>query len=189
MIKTISGVDEYISNFPVDVQKLLQRVRTTIRQVVPEAEEVIKYAMPTYVWQNINLVHFAGYKNHVGFYPVPSAIEAFQKELSTYKGAKGSVQFPIDQPMPLDLIRRIVEFRKKETEQKAIKKKKPEGPFTDLSAPAQRALANNGITSLKALSQYTEKQLLQFHGMGPGSIPKIKNALAAEGLSFKDDKQ
>lgn len=189
MIKATNGVDEYISSFPEEVQKLLQQVRTTIKKVIPDAEEVIKYAMPTYVWQNTNLVHFAGYKNHVGFYPVPSAIESFQKELSSYKGAKGSVQFPVDQPMPLDLIRRIVEFRKKETEQKTIKKKKPTGLFSDLSAPAQRALANNGIANLKMLSQYSEKQLLEFHGIGPSSIPKLKNALAAEGLNFKDHKQ
>ena len=189
MIKTGNTIDEYISNFPADVQQLLQQVRTTIKKTIPGAEEVIKYAMPTYVWQNRNLVHFAGYKNHVGFYPVPSAIKAFQKELSAYKGAKGSVQFPINQPMPLDLIRRIVEYRKKETEQKTAETEKLLGPFPDLSSPAQRALANNGITSLKLLSRYSEKQVLEFHGLGPGSIPKLRNALAAAGLNFKEHKQ
>src|SRR5215217_2839238 len=123
MNKSINHVDQYISNFPEDVQVLLQQVRSAIKEIVPDAEEVIKYAMPTYVVQNTNLVHFAGYKNHIGFYPVPSGIEAFKKELSVYKGAKGSVQFPLDQPMPLHLISKIVTFRVNESKQKAERKK------------------------------------------------------------------
>src|SRR5674476_1509434 len=95
----INSIDEYIGTFPQEIQTLLEQVRATIRQAAPEAEEAIKYAMPTFVL-NGNLVHFAAFKNHIGFYPVPSGIEAFKKELSVYKGAKGSVQFPLDQPMP-----------------------------------------------------------------------------------------
>ena len=116
-------IDEYISGFPEEIQKLLEQVRTTIRQAAPEAEEAIKYAMPTFVL-NGNLVHFAAFKNHIGFYPVPSGIEAFKKELSVYKGAKGSVQFPLDKPMPLELIAKIVKFRVVENLQKAKTKKK-----------------------------------------------------------------
>jgi uncharacterized protein YdhG (YjbR/CyaY superfamily) len=116
-----NNIDEYIADFPEDIQKKLQQVRKAIRKAAPEAEEAISYAMPTFKL-NGNLVHFAGYKNHIGFYPAPQGIEAFQEELSKYKGAKGSVQFPLDQPMPLDLIKRIVEYRVEK--QKAAPKKK-----------------------------------------------------------------
>ena len=115
-------IDEYISGFPEDIQTLLQQIRVTIKDAAPEAEEAIKYAMPTFVL-NGNLVHFAAFKNHIGFYPVPSGIEAFKKELSVYKGAKGSVQFPLDQPMPLELITQIVKFRVSENMKKAKLKK------------------------------------------------------------------
>lgn len=115
-------IDEYISGFPVEIQVLLEQVRTTVREAAPDAEEAMKYAMPTFVL-NGNLVHFAAFRNHIGFYPVPSGIEAFKKELSAYKGGKGSVQFPLDQPMPLDLIARIVKFRVDENLQKAKKRK------------------------------------------------------------------
>jgi len=119
----INSIDEYIGTFPQEIQTLLEQVRATIRQAAPEAEEAIKYAMPTFVL-NGNLVHFAAFKNHIGFYPVPSGIEAFKKELSVYKGAKGSVQFPLDQPMPLELISKIVKFRMNENLLKAITKKR-----------------------------------------------------------------
>ena len=118
-----NSIDEYISGFPEEIQILLEQVRATIKQAAPEAEEAIKYAMPTFVL-NGNLVHFAAFKNHIGFYPVPSGIEAFKKELSVYKGAKGSVQFPLDQPMPLELISKIVKFRLDENLRKAKAKKK-----------------------------------------------------------------
>ena len=119
----INSIDEYIGTFPQEIQTLLEQVRATIRQAAPEAQEAIKYAMPTFVL-NGNLVHFAAFKHHIGFYPVPSGIEAFKKELSVYKGAKGSVQFPFDQPMPLELISKIVKFRLTENLQKAKSKKK-----------------------------------------------------------------
>ena len=119
----INSIDEYIGTFPQEIQILLEQVRTTIKQAAPEAEEAIKYAMPTFVL-NGNLVHFAAFKNHIGFYPVPSGIEAFKKELSVYKGAKGSVQFPLDKPMPLKLISEIVKFRVNENQLKAKAKKK-----------------------------------------------------------------
>ncbi|MCK9207496.1 MAG: DUF1801 domain-containing protein [Salinivirgaceae bacterium] len=119
---TINEVDTYISAFPPEVQALLEQVRATIKQNAPDADETISYQMPTYVYHG-NLVHFAGYKNHIGFYPVPSGIEAFKKELLVYKGAKGSVQFPLNQPMPLELIAKIVRFRVAENKKKAQMKK------------------------------------------------------------------
>jgi uncharacterized protein YdhG (YjbR/CyaY superfamily) len=116
-------VDDYIASFSKDVQELLQEVRATIKQVAPEVEETISYAIPTFKLHG-NLVHYAAFKNHIGFYPIPSGLEAFKEELSKYKGGKGSVQFPLDKPMPLDLIRKIVKFRVKENEEKVLKKKR-----------------------------------------------------------------
>lgn len=125
-MKTANGspdnIDEYIAGFPSDVQVILRQIRTTIAKVAPEAEEALKYRIPTFVL-NGNLVHFAAFKNHIGFYPTPSGIEAFKDELSRYEGAKGSVKFPIDQPMPLRLIEKIVTFRLQEARTEACRTK------------------------------------------------------------------
>ena len=116
-------IDEYIAGFPPDVQAILQKIRATIRKAAPQAEETIKYQMPTFTLHG-NLVHFAAFKNHIGFYPVPTGIEAFKRELSVYKGGKGSIQFPLDQPIPYGLISKIVKFRVKENLAKAAAKGK-----------------------------------------------------------------
>lgn len=115
-------MDEYINTFPEDVQQILNELRQTIKEAAPEAEETINYAIPTFTL-NGNLVHFAAFENHIGFYPTPSGMDAFKNELSSYKRAKGSVQFPIDQPLPFPLIRKIVEFRVKENLERKQKKK------------------------------------------------------------------
>ncbi len=114
----ILTIEDYIAQFPENVQKVLQELRTVIRAAVPEAEEKISYQMPTF-YLNGNLVHFAAYKNHIGFYPAPSGIEHFKEELSPYAGAKGSVQFPLDRPVPFDLVARITTFRAEENRAKA----------------------------------------------------------------------
>lgn len=122
--KQFKTMDEYINAFPEDIQRILKELRQTIKEVAPEAEETINYQIPTFTL-NGNLVHFAAFEHHIGFYPTPSGMEAFKNELSAYKGAKGSVQFPIDEPLPLPLIRRIVEYRVKENlERKQSKKQK-----------------------------------------------------------------
>lgn len=121
--KTPRTIDEYIADFPPDVREILESIRQTIKQAAPDAAETISYQMPTFTLQG-NLVHYAAFRNHVGFYPTPTGIEAFKDELSVYVGGKGSVQFPLDKPMPLDLIRRIVEFRVKENQEKAAAKRK-----------------------------------------------------------------
>lgn len=113
MRKQFTTIDEYIRTFPVEVQAILEKMRQTIRKAAPEAVEAISYQMPTFKL-NGNLVHFAAFKKHIGFYPTSSGIEAFKKELSPYKWAKGSVQFPLDKPIPFDLVQRIVVFRVKE---------------------------------------------------------------------------
>ena len=116
-------IDEYIEQYPEEIQKILQQIRSVIQEVAPDASEKISYQMPTFYLQG-NLVHFAAFKTHIGFYPVPSGIENFKEELSQYKGGKGSVQFPLDQPIPYDLIRRITIFRVEEN-LKLAKNKSP----------------------------------------------------------------
>jgi uncharacterized protein YdhG (YjbR/CyaY superfamily) len=115
MREHFSSIDEYIKSFPNDVQVILEKIRQTIRDSAPEAIETISYQMPTFKLRGKNLVHFAGYKNHVGFYPTPSGIVAFEKELSKYRTGKGTIQFKLDQPLPFDLIRKVVVARVKET--------------------------------------------------------------------------
>ena len=112
---TPTTIDEYIAGFPQEVQAILQQVRETIREAAPDARETINYGIPTFTLQGGNLVHFAAFKKHIGFYPTPSGIERFKEELLVYEGAKGSVKFPLDQPIPYDLIARIVAFRVEET--------------------------------------------------------------------------
>lgn len=104
------NIDEYIAMYPKDIQKLLNEMRATIRKAAPKAEEAIKYALPTFVL-NGNLVHFGAFKNHIGFYPAPSGIEEFKKELAKYESSKGAIRFPLDKPLPLTLVGKIVKFR------------------------------------------------------------------------------
>ena len=118
--KQFKTIYEYIEAFPEDVQNILERMRQTIRKAAPEAVEAISYRMPTFKLNGKNLVHFAAFKNHIGFYPIPSGIKAFKKELSQYKVGKGSAQFPIDKPVPYDLVKKIVMFRVKENMKKRV---------------------------------------------------------------------
>lgn len=111
-------IDKFIAGFPMNIQKLLVQLRTTIKKAAPNAEEGIGYGMPAYKTNGKPLVYFSAFKNHIGFYPTPSGIEAFKKELLTYEGAKGSIKFSMDQPLPLALITKIVKFRVKENLQK-----------------------------------------------------------------------
>ncbi|MDN4165861.1 DUF1801 domain-containing protein [Cytophagales bacterium LB-30] len=115
-----SPIDAYIATFPSEVQEMLRQLRACIREAAPQAEETINYAMPTFTL-NGNLVHFAAYKNHIGFYPAPSGLQAFAKEVAAYKHSKGAVQFPLDQALPLALVSKIVAFRVQEN---LAKKKK-----------------------------------------------------------------
>jgi len=122
-MKTFTSVDEYISSFSGETKNLLIQLRETIRKAAPEAEEKISYGMPAYKLKGV-LVYFAAWKNHIGFYPSTSGVEAFKKELSTYNISKGTVQFPLDKQMPLDLITKIVQHRAHENFKKAEMKKK-----------------------------------------------------------------
>ena len=115
------SIDEYIATFPEEIQKILEELRATIKASAPDAQEKISYQMPTFALKG-NLVHFAAWKNHIGFYPTSTGTQAFKNELSIYEGAKGSVKFPIDKPLPLDLISKIVRFRVAENLKNAERK-------------------------------------------------------------------
>ena len=114
----VNSVAEYISGFPKEVQKLLKELRATIIKTVPEAEEVISYQMPAYKYYGM-LVYFAAYKNHIGFYPGVSPVEKYKKEIAIFKSSKGTVQFPLDKPLPIELILKMLTFKVKENLQKA----------------------------------------------------------------------
>jgi len=205
------SIDDYIAQFPPSTQELLRQVQQTIRQQVPEGtQEVISYGIPTFKL-NGNLVHYAGYQNHIGFYPGASGIKNFADKISAYKNAKGSVQFPLAKPIPFPLITEIVQFRVNEDLNKGKrtlrtcpqghkyykstdcptcpvceKQGKPEASFLMLlSAPARRALINQGIQNTQQLAQFTEKEILRLHGLGPASIPLLLSALESDGLNFK----
>ncbi|HSB92423.1 MAG TPA: DUF1801 domain-containing protein [Flavitalea sp.] len=201
-MQSYNTIDQYIAAFPSPVQKILSSIRTTIRKTVPQAEEAVKYGIPTFVLGG-NLIHFAAFKNHIGIYPGPAGISAFAKELSKYQTSKGTIQLPIDEPIPMELIKRIVQFRVQQTELKAkLKSAKPKKSgakpelsktpnkagndfMRSISAPARRALAAAGISTPRQLSKYSASQLLAMHGMGPSSIPKIEAELNAVGLALK----
>lgn len=117
------NIDQYIAGFSPEIQEKLEKIRATIKKAAPEAEEAIKYMMPTFVLKG-NLVHFAAFKNHIGFYPAPKAIAAFKEELAQYEGGKGTIQFPLDKPIPYHLIGKIVKFRLKDNLERAAAKGK-----------------------------------------------------------------
>ena len=121
--KKAGNIDGYIAGFPEPIRRKLEEMRVIVKKAAPGAEETINYGVPTLVLHG-NLVHFGGFKNHIGFYPAPSGIEAFKKELSVYEGAKGSIKFPVDKPLPANLITKIVKFRVKENLEKAKQKSK-----------------------------------------------------------------
>jgi uncharacterized protein YdhG (YjbR/CyaY superfamily) len=120
---TARDIDEYIARFPPEVQEILEQIRATIREAAPEAEETISYQMPTFRLQG-NLVHFAAHQKHIGFYPTPSGIERFQNELSGHEVSKGTIRFPLDRPVPYDLVLKIVAFRVQENMEKAAARSK-----------------------------------------------------------------
>lgn len=120
--KKPTTIDEYIADFPRDIQPLLEKVRAAIRKAAPDAEEAIKYMMPTYV-QKGNLIHFAGYDHHIGLYPGSRPIEVFKDELSKYETSKGTVRLPLDKPIPVGLISKITKFCVKRNLERAVSRK------------------------------------------------------------------
>ena len=123
---TPKNIDQYIAGFPQHVQRMLQQIRSVIHVAAPDAVEAIKYQIPTFVLHG-NLVHFAALKNHIGFYPTPSGIDAFHNDLAKYRSTKGAVQFPIGEPLPLDLISKVTQFRVAENHKRAEAKAHKKG--------------------------------------------------------------
>lgn len=117
-MKNYNSINQYIEEFPTEIQEKLEKIRKVIHESAPKAEEAISYGMPTFKLNKKNLVHFAAFKKHIGFYPAPSGISNFEDELAPYVHAKGSIQFPLDMPIPYDLIKKVVKFRVKESNQK-----------------------------------------------------------------------
>jgi uncharacterized protein YdhG (YjbR/CyaY superfamily) len=173
------NIEAYIAAFPKDVQKILEQVRLTARKAAPGTEETISYGIPAFRYRGRVIIYFAGYKNHIGLYATPAGHAAFAKELSAYRQGRGSVQFPLDKPMPLNLIAKIVKFK---VQQQAEKEK---DFFPGLSAPARRASQNNGIKTLKVLAKYSKVEILKFHGIGKTAIPVLHKALKEKGFDFK----
>jgi uncharacterized protein YdhG (YjbR/CyaY superfamily) len=122
--RAAKDIDEYIDRFPEDVQNVLHKIRALINEVVPDAEEKISYQIPTFTLNGSYLIYFAGFKNHVSVYPAPRGTAQFKKELAAYEGGKGTVRFPLDQPIPYGLIKRIVKFKVKENKEKAKEKRR-----------------------------------------------------------------
>jgi len=214
MAKLQSAVDNYIAGFPKETQQILQQVRSLIKKHATDATEGMGYGIPTYKLNGTNLVHFAGYKSHIGFYPGASGIKHIKKEILVYKHSKGAVQFPLNEPLPEKLIVKIITYRVTQNilKQAAIKsnvktcknghtytkttdcptcpicekERKPKAGFMSvLGSPAIRALEGANIKTLKQLSKKTEKELLSLHGFGPSSIKKLMPLLKEAGLNFK----
>ncbi len=180
------SIDEYIDSFPPEIAAKLSQMRQVIRQAAPKAAEVISYGMPAFK-QNRVLVYFAAAKKHLGFYPTSGPIEVFKTDLKAYSTSKGAIQLPLEGALPVALIKKIVRHRLAEDEQLHQVTTTP-GFLSTLGAPARRALQGKRITSEKQLAQYTEKEILSLHGLGPSSMPKLKAALKKAGLSFKSGK-
>jgi len=188
---------EYIASFPLPIRRKLKEMRALIREEAPDALESISYGVAAFSVDG-PLVYIAGFRNHVSFFPTSSGIRAFRKELSPYKTSAGTVQFALDEPLPLELLRKMVRFRLREGRDRKSgrstcdKRKVAEFDYSNLapelqvlSKPAQRALVNAGLLTLARIARKTEREVLALHGIGPSSIPVLKRLLAARSLSFK----
>ena len=197
-------IDDYIAGAPEDVQPILQQIRQTIREAAPGAEELLSYQMLAFR-QNGMLVYIGAFKKHIGLYPPVVGDEQLVAEASIYAGPKGNLRFPLGQPIPLDLISRIVKFRvtenlaridakpKKKYAQKTrstanqqINQPADEWP-KGVGKPAQRALVAAGYLQLADLTSVTEAELLQLHGMGPKTVTLLSKALLSMSLSFAQE--
>ncbi len=202
------NVQDYINKQPVLLKPILSKLRKLILNTSNDIIEDFTYGMPAYTAYGFPLVYFAVYQNHIGFYATPSPQKAFSKELKKYKQGKGSIQFPINEPLPFLIIEQLVQYKLNENKTRYEKKfirickqghsfiksidcplcpvcEASQSYLSSLSAPVQRALQSQGIKTLKQLSSYSESELLKLHGIGPSSIPKLKSTLKRVGLSLK----
>jgi uncharacterized protein YdhG (YjbR/CyaY superfamily) len=183
-MKAFQNVDDYIDAFPEEVRKKLNQMRSTITKAAPDATEKISYGMPAYDFMGA-LVYFAAFRKHIGFYATPTGNAAFVKELAGYKTGNGSIQFPIDAPLPLKLIVRITKFRIAENIERTTRKSAAKKPFSVVGQPAQRALSAAGIKTVKDLSQYPEEEILALHGIGKTAVRTLSVLLGDAGLHFR----
>lgn len=208
-----TALNQYIKSVPEEAQKTFLQLYKMIADLLPTAEQVISYGILTFKHQGKPVVYCAGFKKHVSMYPAPTGHSDFAEDFKGYKTGKGTVQFPLDKPLPVKLVTKIVKHRLQETQEKLEQKRtlrtcsnghkfyktsdcptcpiceaqqKPADGFLSLlGAPARRALVNNGITTLSQLAAHSEKEILAFHGMGKASLPVLRQALSKEGLGFK----
>jgi len=197
-MRKTKSIDEYISAFPKPVRLKLAELRQTIKKAAPTATEAISYGIPTFKLQG-NLVHFAAYQKHIGFYPTSSPIRVFQTEIAKYEFSRGTIRFPIEQPLPLNLIKKIVAFRVKESLEKDGKKrmhiagqkltaKKTIAPGKlpeSITGSAKKALTNKKIATAHDLTKYKISEVKEWHGVGPATISKMEKLLQKHGLQFK----
>ncbi len=189
---------QYIDQFPLPVRTRLKELHALVRKLAPLAEEKISYGIAGFFW-NGPLVYIAGFKNHVSFFPTSSGVAAFRNELKKYKTSRGTIQFPLDQPIPRGLVSKIVRFRMKELrdartgrrlcDPDAVKSFDYSGlgsEFQKLAKPAQRALVNVGILTVASLARKTEAEVRSLHGMGPSAVSLLKRILKAKGQKLRD---
>lgn len=197
-------VELYIASFAKPVQKLLRQMQATIKMAAPDAKESLSYGIPTFKLKR-NLVHYAAFKDHIGFYPGPSGITAFKIEIAKFESSKGAIRFPLNKPLPVSLVTKITKFRVKEeltsgkpkTESKRDRRvacdpervasfdySKLDPAFEALGTPAKRALISHKILKPKDLAKWRKKDVLSLHGIGPSSLPTLNRALSKAKLRF-----
>ena len=173
-MQQVSAIDTYIATFPDEVQKLLKKLRNIISAAIPNATEGISYGIPTLYLNGKYLVYFAAFKHHISVYPATTPAVDKVKGLVDYKVSKGTLKFPLDKPIPFDLIKEFVKYRVKEHKNE----------FPKIGAPALRALDSIGITRISELTKYTEKELLALHGLGPKALRLLQERLSEKKLAF-----
>jgi uncharacterized protein YdhG (YjbR/CyaY superfamily) len=176
-MRTSATIDDHLAGCTPSTRRLLQQLRRTIKAAAPGSTETIRYGIPTVQLNGKNLVHFAGYEHHIGFYPGSKPIEAFRSELRGYTTSRGTVQLPVDRPLPLALVKKMVRY--------AMDAMTPPDPFASLAAPARRALTRAGITSVRALGRKTQAEVAALHGMGPNAMKTLRTLLREHGQTFR----
>jgi uncharacterized protein YdhG (YjbR/CyaY superfamily) len=188
MNMAIKTIDQFIAGFPKETQLLLEKMRAIIKKAAPKAEETISYGIPTFTL-NGNLVHFSGYKSHIGFYPGAAGVQAFKKELSVYKGAKGSVQFPLDKPLPIGLITQIVKFRVLQNVEKKQVKKKASKPTTTTVKPKKSTDEELVAAYINKLDAAARKDIEALRKIIKAGAPKLSERIKwnAPSYYYKED--
>lgn len=174
----MNAVDTYIAGFEPEVQQILETIRAMVREEAPETTERMCMGIPTFDMNGKWFVHYAAFPKHIGFYPQPAGMVAFADKLAGYKTSKGSVQFPLNKPIPFDLIREMIRQRAKVSRAENVVTPF-EAMLKKLSKPAARAIEGQGITELAQLAKCSDEEMLSWHGLGKAALPVIRAALEA----------